>query len=185
MILAGDIIEGILAVEKLTFTDRPDDKGGPTCCGVTLATYAAFRAPLATTVEDLKRMTPQIARQVYQHVFIDAPRFGEIADLSLQALIVDAGVQHGTEEATKMLQRAVGEQLRTDGDLGEISLRAVNSHDPHPLRARVCAARIRLYGSLVAHDPKLAQARAAGFYLQADNALGWANRIAQFVETIT
>lgn len=183
MILAGDIIDGILQREALTFTDRPDDKGGPTCCGITLATYAAFRAPLPTTVEDLKQMTPQIARKVYQHVFIDAPGFGQIADLNLQALVIDAGVQHGTEEAAKMVQRAAG--VTPDGRLGSISLSSINSHDARALRSLVCGARIRLYGSLVSHDQKLTLARAAGFELQADNALGWANRIAQFVETIT
>lgn len=182
MILTGDIIDGILAVEKLTFTDRPDDRGGPTCCGITLATYTAYRA-LPTTAEDLKQMTPQIARKVYQRMYVDAPGFGQIADLNLRALVVDAGVQHGTQEAAKMIQRAVG--VIADGHLGAVSLSAINSHDPIPLRMLLCGARIRLYGALVAHDPELALARQAGYELQADNALGWANRIAQFVEVIT
>jgi lysozyme family protein len=183
MILVGDIIDGILLREALTFTDRPDDKGGPTCCGITLETYREFRAPLPTTVEDLKQVTPQIARKVYQHKFIDAPGFGQIADLNLQTLVVDAGVQHGVQEATKMLQRAVGAQ--PDGRFGSVSLQAVNSHDARSLRLLVCGARIRLYGSIISHDPRLTLARAAGFELEADNAFGWANRIAQFVETIT
>jgi lysozyme family protein len=184
MILTGDIIDGILQREALTFTDRADDKGGPTCCGVTLETYREFRAPVPTTVEDLKQMTPQIARKVYQHKFIDAPGFAQIADLNLQALVVDAGVQHGVEEATKMLQRAAG--VNPDGVFRSVSLYAVNSHDARHLRLLVCGARIRLYGQIISHDPKLMQARAAGFNeLEADNAFGWANRIAPFVETIT
>ena len=183
MILAGDIIDAILQREGLTFTDRPDDRGGPTCCGITLETYRHFRAPVPTTIEDLKQLDPQTARKIYQHVYIDAPGFGQIVDLNLQALVVDAGVQHGTEDAAKMVQRAAG--VLVDGKLGSISLAAINSHEPQSLRALVCGARIRLYGSLVSHDPKLVLARAAGYQLQADNALGWANRIAQFVEIIT
>ena len=181
MILSSDIIEAILAVEKTTFTDRPDDKGGPTCCGITLPIYAAYRAPEPTTVEDLKKLTPAIAREVYQHLYIDAPGFGKIAHPTLEALMVDAGVQHGIPEAVKMLQRAVG--VTVDGHLGPASLNAINSHDIRSLYLLICGARIRLYGSLVAHDPELIVAKSHGYELQADNAFGWANRIAKFVET--
>ena len=180
MILAHDIIEGILLREGTTYTDRPADRGGPTCCGVTLATLQAYHAPAPVTVEDLKHLDPPGARQVYQYVFIEAPGFSRIRDANLQALIVDAGVQHGVDEAAKMVQRAAG--VTADGHLGAISLAAINSYDAHALRVLVCAARIRLYGALVSHDPELARARLAGYHLQADNALGWANRIAQFVE---
>lgn len=182
MILAHDIIEAILQREGSTFTDRPDDRGGPTCCGITLETYAAFRAPATTTVDDLKALDPLTARKVYQHVYIDMPGFSQIAHPALEALMVDAGVQHGTEDACKMIQRAVG--AVPDGHLGPVSLAAINSHDARSLYVLVCGARIRLYGSLVTHDPKLLLAKRAGFELQADNAFGWANRIAQFVEVV-
>lgn len=183
MILASDIIDEILAREGTTYTDRPDDKGGPTCCGITLETLRAYRAPADTSIDDLRKLDPATARAVYQHVYIDVPGFGHITDPSLQALVVDAGVQHGQEEAAKMLQRAAG--VTADGRLGAVSLSVVNSHDPVPLRMLVCGARIRLYGALVSHDPELALAKSHGYELQADNALGWANRIAQFVEVIT
>ena len=136
MILTEDIIDGVLQREGTTYTDRPDDKGGPTCCGITLATLRAYRAPASTSVDDLKALNPQTARPVYQHVFVDAPGFSQITDPSLQALMVDAGVQHGPEEAVKMLQRAVG--VTVDGRLGEVSLAAMNSHEPLPLRMLVC-----------------------------------------------
>lgn len=183
MILSSDIIDAILQREGATFTDRSDDAGGPTCCGITLATYRAYRAPEPTTVEDLRALTPATARPIYEHLYIEAPGFNQIADQALQALVVDAGVQHSQQEAAKMVQRAAG--VTPDGHLGSISLSAINSHEPRQLRALVCGARIRLYGSLISHDPKLAAAREAGFALEADNALGWANRIAQFVEVIT
>jgi lysozyme family protein len=184
VILAHDIIEAILQREGSTFTDRPDDRGGPTCCGITLETYTAFRAPQPTTIEDLKALAQDLAtaRRVYEHVYIDVPGFGQIAHPALEALMVDAGVQHGTEEASKMIQRAVG--AVADGHLGPVSLAAINSHEVRALYVLVCGARIRLYGSLVAHDAQLAKAKLAGYALQADNALGWANRIAQFVEVI-
>ncbi len=182
MLVLDDIIEGIMLREGTAFTDRPADRGGPTCCGVTLATYAAYRAPLATTIEDLKKLTPTTARPVYQHVFIEAPGFKQIMDPELAALMVDAGVQHGVENAIEMLQRAVG--VTVDGHLGPISLAAVNADEPRSLRALICGARIRLYGLIISHDPKLGDAVKAGYRLQAENAFGWGNRIAQFVETL-
>ena len=183
MIFATDIIEDILVREGTVFTDRPADRGGPTCCGITLDTYAAYRAPVATTVDDLKKVDTFMARQVYQHTFIEAPNFSKINDQPLRAVVVDAGVQHGVVEATKMLQRAAG--IAPDGMFGAGSIAAVNAADPLTLRMLVCGARIRLYGLLVAHDPKLPMVRRQGINLQAENALGWANRIAQFVEEIT
>ncbi len=61
--ITDDIIDAVLLAEGPGFTNRPADSGGPTCCGVTLATYAAYRAPLATTVDDLKRLTPRSSKR--------------------------------------------------------------------------------------------------------------------------
>ena len=180
MILSSDIIEAVLQREGTTFTDRPEDKGGPTCCGVTLPIYAAYRGE-PTTVEDLKQLTPAIAREVYQHLYIDAPGFGKIAHPALEALMVDAGVQHGPGEATRMAQRALG--IVAHGVFDAATLTVFNQADVRALYLAICATRIRFYGSLISHDKELELAKSHGYELQADNAFGWANRIAKFVET--
>jgi len=181
MILTEDIINGELQREGPEFTDRPDDRGGPTKWGVTLKTLIAFCAPQPTTVDDLKALDEDSARAVYRHAFVEVPGFSKIAHPALEALMVDAGVQHGPEEAIKIIQRAL--VLKADGILGDITLRAINTAETRSLYMFVCAARVRLYGSIIAHDKELAVAKSHGYALQADNALGWANRIGQFIES--
>jgi lysozyme family protein len=175
----ADIIQGILTREGAEYSDRGADRGGPTKYGITLATLSSVRKRPCTAA-DVEALTGTEAYQIYIDRYVTAPGFYRISDVALQMLCVDAGVQHGTGEAVKMLQRAAG--VNADGILGNGSLAAINSHDPKSLYARVCAARVRLYGELVSHDPNLAQARAAGFHLQAENAFGWANRIAGLIE---
>ena len=48
-----------------------------------------------------------------------------------------------------------------------------------------CAERVRFYGAIISHDPEYVKAKLAGYDLQAENALGWANRIAEFIESPT
>ena len=131
----------------------------------------------------LQALDETSARMIYTREYFQRPGFIGLADHALAAVCVDAAVQHGVPTAVQMLQRAAG--VAADGRLGPVSITAINALDPRGLCALVCAARIRLYGSLVTHDPSLARAREAGFALQADNASGWANRIARFVEEIT
>lgn len=175
----ADIIQDILTREGSAYSDRGADRGGPTKYGITLQTLTGARGSPCTAI-DVQNLTVTEAYQIYSLRYVTAPGFNRVSDVSLEALMVDAAVQHGPDEASKMLQRAAG--AVADGKIGDATIAAVNARDPKRLYAAVCAARIRLYGALVAHDPKLAAAAQAGFALQAENALGWANRIAGFVE---
>jgi len=180
MISPAAIVAEILLAEGASYTDRAADRGGPTKFGVTLKTLAAYRAPAPVSTADLQALGLEEARAIYTALYLEGPGLTRLNDQALAALVVDAAVQHGVATAIEMLQRAAG--VRSDGQLGEISIAAINAHDPRALRALVCGARIRLYGSLIEADPALARAREAGFRCQGENALGWANRIARFVE---
>lgn len=175
----ADIIQEVLTREGPAYSDRGADRGGPTKYGITLETLSGSRGRPCTAV-DVQNLTITEAYQIYSVRYVTAPGFNRVSDASLEALMVDAAVQHGPDEASKMLQRAAG--AVPDGKIGDATIAAVNARDPKRLYAAVCAARIRLYGELVAHDPRLAAAAQAGFSLQAQNAYGWANRIAGFVE---
>ncbi|HEY3658277.1 MAG TPA: glycosyl hydrolase 108 family protein [Steroidobacteraceae bacterium] len=173
------ILHAILIAEGSAYSDRASDRGGPTKYGIDLATLTDYRgAPVTAT--DVAALTEAEALEIYQKRYVEAPGFLNIENDALRALLVDAGVQHDPEDAVKMLQRAA--QVTPDGHLGPVTLAAVNAALAAPLYAAICAARIRLYGALISHDPQLIRVRSQGAHLQADNALGWANRIAQFVE---
>lgn len=185
------IISDILDREGEAFTDHPADRGGPTKWGVTLATYRSVVLPQypnmtnGELLERLKALTRAEASDVLEYLYLIGPRFHLIANVHLRALVVDTGVQHGVERATKMLQLAlppVASMPVPDGIFGPKSQAAVNATPARVLYAGVLAARCQLYGSIITNDPVLKAAKRAGYRLQAENAFGWANRLATFIQ---
>lgn len=178
MTSVNDIIEAVLAAEGSQYSDRGADAGGPTKYGITLTTLEAWRAHPCTAI-DVSELTEDEAFAIYQRRYVHDTGFYQIGEQGLAGLAVDAAVQHGPQTAIELLQAAVG--VGVDGKFGAVTLAAIE-RDPATAYRRLAAARIRLYGGLVAHDAQLQRAKLAGYSLQAENALGWANRIATFVE---
>ena len=173
-----DIIQEILQREG-GYVDRGADRGGPTKFGVTQDTLARWRGHPVTPA-DVQGLEEPEATAILTDLYVKRPGFDRITSPTLRALVVDLGVNSGPEEATRQLQRPLG--LVPDGEFGPATEGAVNRTDPAALYRKVCAGRVRLYGELVSRDPELARAKAAGFNLQAENAGGWAARVAEFIE---
>ena len=177
------LLDEILDVrEGGKYTNRPADRGGPTRWGVTLATLSDYLGRQAT-VEEVRNLERATAFDVYLQLFVTRPRFDAVADPVLRDMLIDAGVQHGQRQAAKWIQTAV--RVTADGTLGPVSLAAINAARPVTLFVSLAASRLRLYGKLVAGDPALKAAKVAGFNLQAENAGGWCNRIADLLEKAT
>jgi lysozyme family protein len=162
-----NIINDILRREGSTFTDHPADKGGPTRWGVTQETLGVYLGRPAT-VDEVRNLTEAEARKVYQHLYIDKPGFGGIANHQLQHLLIDSGVQHGPVRASKWLQAAVN--VRIDGDVGPQTLAAVNAYPWRVVYRSVFQARMKFYGRIITDNPS-----------QAVWAAGWMNRLSEFV----
>lgn len=181
--MAGNVqalITDILAREGATFTNRDSDRGGPTKFGITLNTLISYLNKPATA-GDVANLTEPEARDIYLTLFYRNPRFDKITDPLLAALVVDSGVQHGTQRAAQWLQLALG--VNTDGVIGDKTIAMLAAANPSLIYRRVLARRVRFYGDIITNDYK-AQ-KAAGHIaapLQADNAAGWANRVAGFIE---
>src|ERR1041384_4619075 len=126
---AADIIDDLIRREGSTYSDHPADRGGPTKYGITLRTLRAWRHRIEpsqiTDASDVEALTEEEARAIYTAMYVINPRFIELNDVRLQALLVDCGVQHGTERATRWLQEALG--VKVDGDLGPLTLAAANA----------------------------------------------------------
>lgn len=163
-----DIIDGILQHEGSAYTNVPGDRGGPTRYGITLKTLAAWRkVPVLPT--DVQLLTEEEARAIYADLYIKRPRYDLIKDDLLRALVVDCGVNSGVRAATSWLQQALG--VVTDGSIGPTTLATLDAIPPAAVYLRLCAIRVRFYGTIISHDPS-----------QAAFAAGWANRVAQFIE---
>lgn len=161
-----EIITAILKREG-GYTNHAADRGGPTNFGITQARLADWRGH-PVSADDVKALTENEAKNIYKVEYIERPGFSQIFDPMLQALLVDAGVNHGPRRAIKWLQKAVGE--REDGVIGPKTLAAVTRLNSRKLYMEVLAQRIEFYGRLVTND-----------HSQAVFAAGWNARAAEFV----
>ncbi|WP_294228056.1 holin-associated N-acetylmuramidase [uncultured Shimia sp.] len=111
------------------FVNDPDDPGGATNFGVTLAT--ARRLGLDkdrdgdVDVADLKKLAPEDAEAVYLRHYYEGPKVDRLPEV-LQASVFDMYVNAGSN-AVKILQRLLGQmgqQVTVDGKIGPQTIAA-------------------------------------------------------------
>lgn len=178
---ARELVDGVLRREGSRYTNHPADRGGPTKYGITLQRLQEWRRR-PTFAADVEQLSEGEAREIYLSEYFTGPAFDRIGDDRLQELVTDCGVNHGVDTAAKWIQAAAG--VAVDGKLGPVSLAAINGGNQVALYLRVLAARVRIYGRLVSNDPKLDALGDAGKGLQAQNAAGWNNRAAEFIDRL-
>ena len=162
-----DIITDILKAEGWdTYTNRPNDRGGPTKWGITQKAWSDYSGHYCTE-DDIRAITETGARVFYEEEYVRAPRFNHLPE-PLCSMVVDCGVNHGPRAAAKWVQRAVG--AKQDGVIGPKTIEAVVATNVLTTYLRVCAFRVKLYGRIVRKDPT-----------QAANIAGWNNRAAKWV----
>jgi lysozyme family protein len=164
------------------FTDHAADRGGPTKFGITQGALAAWRGRPVTR-DDVAALERAEAWQIYWRKYVAAPGFADIHDDLLAEQVIDAGVNHGPVRAARWLQTLAG--VAVDGDVGPITLRAVNGADGRALNIRFASYRIRFYGRLIAgnararRDGRLPQSRDQALF-----ASGWMNRATEFLDRL-
>jgi len=168
--MIDDIITDVLKAEGWdTYTNRPNDRGGPTKWGITLKAWQGFKG-VEVDEDDVKAITESQARSFYESEYIISPRFNQLPDL-LAPMVIDCGVNHGPSRAAKWVQEAAG--ATADGAIGPQTLAAVNDSNPIATYLKVCSLRISFYGKLVTDDPT-----------QAEFAHGWNNRAAKWLRVL-
>lgn len=171
------IIEGIIDEREQGFVNRKDDKGGPTNWGVTQETLSRARGH-AVTVQDVKDLTRAEAIQIYYELYMLPLGFSIVQHAPLYDLVMDCAIHHGLTGASRLVQRALG--VTVDGVVGPKTRAAIIAMDPRRLYDLVLGQRIRLLGRLVSND--WTDADHDGKPDNAENAEGWFNRAAGFVE---
>lgn len=103
-----EIITRVLAREGDAYTQHVDDSGGPTKFGITQGALSEYlrRPALASDVE---RLTIIQAREFYYWRQVHAPKFDQIAAISLPigAELIDTGTLTGPNRAAIFLQRSL------------------------------------------------------------------------------
>lgn len=145
------------------FTDHRNDRGNWTSGRVGVGELKGTKFGISAMTYphlDIKNLTVDDARVIYERDFwlrAGADQY----DGAIGYQVFDAAVNHGIGNAIRILQRAV--RVADDGDVGPITLKAVQSMTATDVLMRFNAARIRFYTKLSTW---------------ADFGKGWMNRVA-------
>lgn len=126
------------------YVNNPNDNGGPTNKGVTLANFRRFIKPKGT-IDDLKRLTLEQARDVYKQQYWNAVRADELPR-GVDYCVFDFAVNSGPARAKEYLQRALAQmglyKGAIDKKIGPATLAAANAADPKVLINTICDMRM-------------------------------------------
>ncbi len=167
----SDIIDRVITREG-GFVNDPSDAGGATNFGITIATLQEWRRK-PTSVEDVRNLTVEEAREIYRTRYFIATGFDQVRDPQVQEFLFDFAVNSGERAAVRALQRCIG--VNDDGAFGPISSAALSGiHNLGMLFYKLKCERYELLLRYVGMDAR-----------QAIYANGWSNRLDQFEEKVT
>lgn len=119
------------------YVNHPDDRGGPTNYGITLATYQ--RLYPGSTIENLKQLTYSQAYNIYEQEYYIKPKIHLLENHSVAVAdkVFDCGVNLGHVTAIKFLQESLNvlnyvnnrylyPELVTDGVIGAKTIDALS-----------------------------------------------------------
>jgi lysozyme family protein len=153
------------------YVDDPDDPGGETNKGITMAVFqenAHGLLGIEPTSDNLKGLTDAQAGIIYRRRYWSRMQGDLFPTQELADMVCDFFVNAGTN-ATALLQAVLndeGAELVIDGTIGQATLQAFSGKDPTQIYGRYKQGRIRYYQNLVAKKPSLAP------FLN-----GWLNRV--------
>ena len=178
------IADAIIAREG-GYVNDPDDPGGATKFGVTLATLARLGVDLdgdgQVSARDLRQLTQAQARDIFVDHYFHRPRLDELPAV-LQPSVFDMYVNAGAT-AVRILQRLLGDmgqRIAVDGIIGPQTIEAADIAQalaPHHLVDAYGIARRNYYYALADARPssrKFARRRDGGKG-------GWITRAEEFI----
>lgn len=159
-----------LLIREGGYVNNPNDNGGPTNFGITLAALHEWRGSPVNAAA-VQALTRQEAATIYKSRYLIGPGFGVIVDPDLQEMVFDFAVNSGPGAAAKALQTALAEMGlysgSIDGGFGPISKAALARCTNIPeLYYRIKCERYALLLRFIRNDVR-----------QATFAAGWANRL--------
>lgn len=138
--MSSSTVERILASlinREAGYVDHPNDRGGPTCWGITehVARAHGYRG-------DMRELPRSYAEAIYREQYWTEPRFDQVAVRStmLGEELLDTGVNMGPTVAARFLQRWLNAfnrrahaypDILPDGRIGKMTLFALDSFIAH------------------------------------------------------
>ncbi|MFQ3637187.1 MAG: glycosyl hydrolase 108 family protein [Cyanobacteriota bacterium] len=121
------------------YVNHPADRGGETNCGITTATYRAYRQGKGLLVQSVRLITEDEVREIYERLYWRPAQCG-MMQRPLAIAHFDTAVSFGVGGATMFLQEILG--LRVDRVFGPVTQRAIAQASHLDLAQRLCQARI-------------------------------------------
>lgn len=131
------------------YSDNPNDRGGATNSGVTLAVYQSVYGK-SKTKNDLKMMTNEQWNYIFTKLYWNKWKADEIKNQSIANILVDWVWMSGLG-TIKKIQSLFG--LTADGIVGNKTISYINSHDQEEVFNKIWNRRKRFYESLVKNNP--------------------------------
>jgi lysozyme family protein len=127
-----DIIDAVLKCEA-GYVNDPDDAGGETNHGITVAVAHAYG-----WTGPMRDLPVSLARRIYTDRYITTPEFDRIIaiDARIAAELTDTGVNMGPHRSAEFLQRWLNgfndtgsryQELFVDGRIGNVTLAALRA----------------------------------------------------------
>ena len=140
------------------YVNDRQDPGGATNFGITHRTLAKWRKEKITPFQ-VKAMKKEEAKDIYRFHYWNRMRLDDIEDDDVAGAIMDMGVNSGTKQGIKILQRALNDvsqgrkTLKVDGIIGLNTIRATNSAPSNLLLAAFFLERARFYVGICKRRP--------------------------------
>lgn len=139
--------------KRTGFANDPDDLGGATMIGVTIATYTEYcrrKGYPKPTVERLRNMTYAQWLDILKTMFWDRWQADQIANQSIAEILVDWIWASGKYGIT-IPQQVLG--VKVDGVVGPKTIAAVNAANPAELFGKIRAERIAFINRICVSRP--------------------------------
>lgn len=151
-----------------TYTDHPDDRGGPTKGGITLLTLRSWRGQPGLNEKSLKDLSHNEALLILYRRYVSCNGIDKLSNTSLKYQIIDNSVLSGPFLAVKDLQKSV--LVKQDGIIGPITLDAINKKGHDVVNRQLAINRSLRLAKFVQKNPK-----------QLVFLVGWLNRCLSFI----
>jgi lysozyme family protein len=140
------------------YVDNPNDPGGETNMGITMATFQQCSHTLLgidPTSDNLRALTPAQAGIIYKARYWNKMLGDSFTLQELANIVCDFYVNAGTN-ATKLLQttlQGLGAGITADGAIGPATMQALNSYPQEDVYNAYKQGRIEYYQALGAKYP--------------------------------
>lgn len=131
------------------YVNHPEDPGGPTNLGVTLAVARRYGVDMDgdgdTDIVDMKKLSVDVAGKIYKGEYWDKIK-GDQLPSGLDYAAFDFGVNSGIGRSARFLQEILG--VKQDGAIGPNTLGALVGRDTASLIRQLCDNRLAFVKTL-------------------------------------